>query len=487
MQAVIASMQDEAAVIASSRPIKAIISLPKDAAEEWVPKCDCDPCCVNNPDYGEGWFCPSRLSLSKLCWATGLPLSVPKGHTPDLKWFVYIHNFNYLYFSCNDRTWVVKRAAPGQPKEPFTLSMWQVLNAETADDIIALAPSSLQVGLSNDVEVYFDGEMARGEVCGLLLPSPVLRHCLGHFPIASVLVRGSSKLIRDAEKEAQGVMYVKHIFGLKDAKKTKKTKSKTYVAGYREAMSEKDPGEYVKDAERARVLISSVVAQEPRESEELSDEAQDVEEKARATAEEVDEFTSMLTSHRKDAWLDGLDSGKYERLNAWCYTTWIQEGPEGAKCKVCETQTNSDKHVLPGKKSQLVDHCYGKKHLRNLKTRICCIPNGSIFPDQEGGQIYGSRKSMEGARSSFRPSEDSDCADVVTASKSHLSPPPPPPRPPRFDAERRFDPEVGAFLTYAELLEMYSGRYSDVEIKLYWLHACAPDCGSVASWISPRL
>ena len=128
-------------------------------------------------------------SIARSCWRTGTALKLERARTDNVDWFVYKNNFDYMYCRARDRTWVSKRALRCEPlPDNFNLPLWQILNAETPEQLLEMEHSDLDILESNDIEISVDADgIFKGRVCDIEVPSPVLRHCLGHFPLPSFL------------------------------------------------------------------------------------------------------------------------------------------------------------------------------------------------------------------------------------------------------------------------------------------------------------
>ena len=175
--------------------------LPRDISVEAAPPCKCNTQCPESRE-SSAWFCPNRLSLSQLFWATGrrVRLAHPGEHTETLEWLVFTCNFNYMYFRSVGRTWVIKRPPPEMVVESdFTADVWQIDDVANPQDIIQNHKKDFTTYRCNPIQIRLlsDGRHQGttiaynpdGTTEHVYVPSPVIRHCLGLCPTAGFLRR----------------------------------------------------------------------------------------------------------------------------------------------------------------------------------------------------------------------------------------------------------------------------------------------------------
>ena len=341
---------EQYATLLATKTVLQRVSFPEDINKDYVPVCQCQPPCLT---WGPHWFCPSLLSLSKLFYNTGRRDDAihPVGRTPDIHW-VYIQNFDYIFFGANKRIWLIRRLCAEHSRDQVVnLPMWQVFGAQSPEDIIKLGVEGLELGEPNEIEVKFDGGKISATLCDLPVPTPLRRFIAGHCPCSGLLKKRSTKRCV-SEDYTNGPRYFLHFFKAAD-----RNPNTTYLKGYYPRMTDNDPEELVPDDDMQTMMQTAVLTNIPPDN---PDDAV-----LQISATERDEFARQFAkgSERCKQWLMTQDISRNQRFHGWVYEKFMTPSGE-RRCK-CGIQINSTALYKENKHgSQLVDHILGKKRAK---------------------------------------------------------------------------------------------------------------------------
>ena len=340
--------------------------LPSDSSQEQVPECHCTPHCPPPSPDDSGWCCPSRFSIAMLEWGTGRALKFSLLHTATIEWFVLFINFEYLYVRLSDKVCAIKRPQKEHTEmPPFLAKVWLLPDCHEPEDIVRQIPEGIHAIECAKIEILLDPEGAYcGTFNGAPVPSPIVRHCMGKFPLRGKMSMRSKFKYKGLERPHQPlarnalvVHYPKNCSPVRYySPEPTFPGSFTAMEGCLRHVSRDDPYEpsgSEDDEALVRHTFTSTATGPQTQQQEL-------------------EFTRIFSGCSKNKvarWFDVLPNDRLPSLHQWLCAKWVLVTPDGpaiARCLVCPVTFNNVS-VPNGRPSPVVDHCVGKKHIEGLK------------------------------------------------------------------------------------------------------------------------